>query len=242
MTQHELDDTNQLASEYVLGTLSAAARRELERRLPEDDLLRDAVQRWEQRLLPLTTLVDPVTPSSRLWPRIEAGLATQPAPAAVGATQSDLRTRFGAIWNNLNLWRTAAAVGFCAASVMAFQFAPGFNPPPANYMVVLSTPQDKAPGWIVQTGADRQLHLIPLAQTAIPEQKSMQFWTKGEGWSGPVSLGLVTPGQSLSVALDKLPPLQQNQLFEITLEPAQGSPIGRPTGPILYIGRAIKVA
>jgi anti-sigma-K factor RskA len=47
--------------------------------------------------------------------------------------------------------------------------------------------------------------------------------------------------QSLDVALDRLPALQDNQLFEITLEPAAGSPIGRPTGPVLYIGRAVLV-
>lgn len=41
--------------------------------------------------------------------------------------------------------------------------------------------------------------------------------------------------------LDKLPPLQANQLFELALEPAAGSPIGRPTGPIQLIGRAVKV-
>ena len=41
--------------------------------------------------------------------------------------------------------------------------------------------------------------------------------------------------------LDMLPPLQPNQLFELTLEPPTGSPIGKPTGPIQFIGRAVKV-
>ena len=54
-------------------------------------------------------------------------------------------------------------------------------------------------------------------------------------------LGLVTPGQTLQVPLDKLPPLEPNQLFELTLEPANGSPLDRPTGPIQFIGRAVKV-
>ena len=34
---------------------------------------------------------------------------------------------------------------------------------------------------------------------------------------------------------------QPNQLFELTLEPAAGSPLDRPTGPILYIGRAVRM-
>ena len=46
--------------------------------------------------------------------------------------------------------------------------------------------------------------------------------------------------RAASAPLDtaKLPTAQRNQLFEITLEPATGSPTGRPTGPILYKGLA----
>jgi anti-sigma-K factor RskA len=56
-----------------------------------------------------------------------------------------------------------------------------------------------------------------------------------------VSLGLVKPGQTLSLPLDRLPPLSPNQLFELTLEDPSGSPTGKPTGPIQAIGRAVKV-
>jgi anti-sigma-K factor RskA len=75
----------------------------------------------------------------------------------------------------------------------------------------------------------------------VPAEKSLQFWTKADGWTGPVSLGLVQPGQTVQIPLDKLPPLQPNQLFELTLEPANGSPTGRPTGPIQFIGRAVQL-
>jgi anti-sigma-K factor RskA len=35
---------------------------------------------------------------------------------------------------------------------------------------------------------------------------------------------------------ENAPPPGPDQLFEITLEPAGGSPTGRPTGPILFKG------
>jgi anti-sigma-K factor RskA len=108
-------------------------------------------------------------------------------------------------------------------------------------MVVLAAPGDMAPGWIVQANAAGALKLVPLGATRVPADRSLQLWTKAEGWKGPVSLGLVQPGQALDIALAGLPPLQPNQLFEITLEPKSGSPIGRPTGPILYIGRAVRM-
>ena len=110
-----------------------------------------------------------------------------------------------------------------------------------TYLVVLVAPQDKAPGWVIQASNPREIQLIPLGVAEVPADKALEFWTKAEGWQGPVSLGLVKPGQTLSVPLDKLPPLQPDQLFELTLENPNGSPTGKPTGPIQFIGRAVKV-
>lgn len=231
-------EPQQLAGEYVLGTLSAELRTQVEQALPHDTALRAAVQQWEDRLLPLTKLAEPMAPSPQLWPRIESGLPAAASSRSARAPDS----RIGNWWNRLNLWRGLAAGGFAAASIMAVvvsvRVAPVMAP---RYMVVLAAPQSMAPGWVLQTSAAGKLRLIPLATTEVPQQKSLQLWTKGDGWKGPVSLGLVTPGQALDVSLEKLPPLQPNQLFEITLEPYKGSPIDRPTGPILYIGRAVKM-
>ncbi len=230
------DELQRLASEYVLGTLAAQERAEVEQRLATDAQLRDAVDGWEQRLLPLTGLAPPEDPSPQLWPRIASTLFTPKAVRQAGGWQ--------AWWNSLAFWRILAGGGIAAAAALAVtvglqmqeQSGPG-------YLVVLVAPQDKAPGWLVQAGNkdNRDLSLIPLGPTSVPQQKSLQFWTKGKDWGAPVSLGLVQPGQTLKLKLDKLPPMQAEQLFEITLEPETGSPTGRPTGPILYIGRAVKV-
>lgn len=233
------DDIDILAGEYVLGTLSAAARSAVEARMPAEPSLRDAVQGWEARLLPIAAAIAPVDPSPALWTRIERSLGPVTAPAA--ATRLRV-SALGTWWNNLQLWRGLAGAGFAAAAVMAAVLVTRLGAPAApQYMVVLVAPQDKAPGWVVQANSSRQLSLVPLAETVVPAQKSLQFWTKADQWRGPVSLGLVKPGQTLRIPIDQLPPLEANQLFELTLEPENGSPTDRPTGPIQYIGRAVKV-
>jgi anti-sigma-K factor RskA len=239
MNHPESDDIQRLASEYVLGTLSAQRRRQVEEELPRNPELQAAIRYWEERLLPLTALVEPAEPSAHLWPRIASNLG----PAHSAASRLAPENGLARWWNNLNFWRGLSAAGFAAASVMAFMIgtAPQVQPAP-QFMVVLAAPQNMAPGWIMQADNAQSLRLIPLHTTDVPQQKSLQLWTKGEGWTGPVSLGLVQPGQSVSVPLEKLPPLQANQLFEITLEPYKGSPIDRPTGPILYIGRTVKLS
>lgn len=223
-------DRDELASGYVLGTLSAAQRREVEAQLLQDAELRARVQMLEAQLLPLTRLAEPVEPSPSLWPRIQASL---------NLAGNSLRQGWS-WWTSLGLWRGLTAGGFATAAVLAFVLLTQ-QPADTRFVVVLAAPQDQSPGWVVQASTNRQLKLIPLQALEVPADKSLQFWTKLDSWSGPKSLGLVKPGQALNVALDQLPPLEANQLFEITLEPYNGSPLNRPTGPVLHIGRAVKV-
>lgn len=230
------DDLHELAGEYVLGTLAAGERRRVELALPHDAALRAAVQEWEARLLPLTNLAAPSEPSSGLWPRIEASVA---GLARVGAARA-APAPAPKWWQRLNVWRALAAGGFAAAAVMFALWLPQQATVP-RYTVVLAAPSNAAPGWVLQASGAGSIKLVPLAATEVPEEKSLQLWTKADGWTGPVSLGLVKPGEAVDVSLAKLPPLQPNQLFEITLEPKAGSPLNRPTGPILYIGRAVQL-
>ena len=231
-----MNDLDALASEYVLGTLEPGQRRDVQNRLAMDPDLRAAVDAWEERLLALTELAEPQTPSPTLWGRIERSLNHQdrrdsrPAPTAQSW------------WNLLPLWRGLAGAGLVASLLLSMLL---LNRPatenPTTYLVVLVAPQNQAPGWVIQANNPTQIQLIPLSVSQVPADKALQFWTKADGWQGPVSLGMVEPGHTLSVPLDKLPPLQPNQLFELTLENPNGSPTGKPTGPIQFIGRAVKV-
>lgn len=229
-------DPHELAGEYVLGTLPRAERSAVDAALAHDATLRAAVGYWEQRLLPLSGLVEPATPSPALWARIERSIgAMRPAPAAAGTPRASW-------WERLGLWRGLAAGGFAAAAIMAAVVGLRLHQvAQPHYMVVLAAPQNATPGWVLELVDDDTLRLKPLVNTVVPQQRALQLWTKADDWKGPVSLGLVRPGETVEVKLARLPKVVPNQLFEITLEPQNGSPIGRPTGPILYIGRAVKV-
>ena len=229
---------HELAGEYVIGTLSAEDREAVEKRLAVEPELQAAVDYWEARLLCLTDLVEPQTPSPRLWNRIERSLdetSRQAAPAVPARPNS--------WWESLALWRGFAAAGMAATLVLGAVLLTRLSPAPSpTWLVVLATPQDLSPGWVVQaSNQTREIELIPLGVTELPPDKALQLWTKAEGWQAPVSLGLVKPGEPVRIRLDDLPPLQPNQLFELTLEQPTGSPTGLPTGPIQFIGRAAKV-
>jgi len=110
----------------------------------------------------------------------------------------------------------------------------------ARYIAVLQSPENQSTGWVVEVQAGRELRLLPIGDRgAVPPGRSWQFWTKLDGAAGPTSLGLVRAGQTVQMPVSRLPGVGAQQLFEITLEPENGSPIDRPTGPILYLGRTM---
>jgi anti-sigma-K factor RskA len=85
---------------------------------------------------------------------------------------------------------------------------------------------------------DGRTDFVALQAIRAPEGKSLQLWTLWDRARGPVSVGLMQELRNAELRLDGLPGATVEQLFEVTLEPAGGSPTGRPTGPILMKGNA----
>lgn len=225
------EDRSGAAGEYVLGTLAAAERAEVEARLGSDAALRREVAYWQDRLIGLAARAPAAEPSPGLWARIEARLGSAAAHAP-------------SLWERLGFWQALSGLAVAASLVLASLLvlrAP--EPTPERYLAVLQTPKDARTGWLVQIEAGGVLKLVPVgAPTEVPAGRALQFWTKPDGATGPTSLGLVRAGQPVTVPLDKLPAKPgAADLFEITLEPETGSPYDRPSGPILYIGRTIRL-
>ncbi|MBA2722367.1 MAG: anti-sigma factor [Methylibium sp.] len=149
------------------------------------------------------------------------------------------------LWQRLRRWQITGGLAIAAVLVLASLLV--LRPPaPAEggerYLAVLQAPDSKTTGWIVEATAGGSVRLVPVGATAeVPPGKVLQFWTKGEREAGPTSLGLIEPGQVTELPADKLPVLEPRQLFELTLEPEGGSPLGRPTGPILFVGSTVRI-
>lgn len=223
------------AAEYVVGTLTPAERDEVEQALPRDTGLQQDVYFWQDKLLAMTRMLAPVEPSPAVWSRIEHSLNQAKAGRSAAPSQP--------WWEGLAFWRLGAAFASVLAVVLALQLRPVDAPVPGTrYLAVLQSPDKQDAGWIVEAAAGGKLRLIPLGTTTVAPQKALQFWTKTKSASAPTSLGLVPPDRITEIDVASLPALEREQLFELTLEPETGSPIGRPTGPILYVGRTVVAA
>lgn len=226
------------AGEYVLGTLSAPEREAFEQRLSADRALQAEVYGWQDRLLGLHAHVLPMGVRSEVWPRILQRVE-RTVPAVAGA-----RAANDPNWRSLRFWRWAAGCGVAASlvlgSLLGLQLVQEKEAAGPRYLVVLQAPGEREAGWVVEAVAGGRVRLVPVGRTpALPPGKTLQFWTKPEGAARPTSLGLVSAGQAVEWPAAQLPGLGARQLFELTLEPEGGSPVGRPTGPILFVGRAL---
>lgn len=241
MNLDDPDDRSVAAAEYVLGTLDVQTRALVEARMAHDPALRQEVYAWQDRLLPLASRVAGVQPDEGLWGRIAAGIGSRP-PTHIAAPIDKAPAANDPVLRRLQQWRATALLALAASIVLAALLV--LRPPadPARYLTLLETPDTHRTGWVVEAIEGDRIRLVPVtAPESVPAGKSLQFWTKPQGASGPTSLGLVRPGMRVEFPVARSPSVGEQQLFELTLEPEAGSPTGLPTGPILFVGRSVRL-
>lgn len=211
------DLPDRLAAEYVLGTLSGAARRRFDVLLPAHPALREAVANWEARLLPLALKAEPVQPAARVWAAIEDKLGWT-APARAASTR-------------LRFWQAFAAAATVAAVVLGTTLRPA--PTGAPMIVVLHATQGNQTLVAGLSPDRRQLSIQPLQKVALTPDRSLELWAlKKDG--PPASLGLIAADKLTAVNQRALP--RDTKGLAVSLEPLGGSPTGAPTGPVLFVG------
>jgi anti-sigma-K factor RskA len=230
-------DRDALAGEYVLGLVEGTDRERLEQRIAREPALAASVESWRGHLAAIDATARPIPPSPGLWARIEAEIASI-LPAAergrakavkAGGTLSDW-------WNSLFVWRGAAFAGALAALVLAIGLNGALDRAKRQpVMVAVLLTDANVAAAVVNTYPDGRVEMVPLQNIAVPAGMALEIWTLWDRTVGPRSVGLIDRARTTSLRLDQLP-LGKDQLFEITIEPATGSPTGRPTGPIVAKG------
>lgn len=219
----------ELAGDYVLGLLDGAERQAFEAEMARDPELAVMVGQLSTHLHALddtaTGVADPA-----LWTRIESKIGSLPQlpPRAANQNRLDLR-RWGAMAASVLV---ALGIGYFAGQ--------GLSPRDVRptMVAVLINQSDASPGAIIEAFGDDSVHIVPLEQFVVPAGQVLQVWTLPDPATGPVSLGTLDGPLETRLRGPDLPAPASGQLYEITLEPAPGSPTGRPTGPILVKGFA----
>ncbi len=254
MTDDEKQSQNVLIGEYVLGLLEGSAATDAADLIERDPQAARLALEWERRFLALADRLEPISPNPNLWQRVSRSVfetvvpSAQPAVASAPASAAPRKPRAPvqpSLWERLSAWRWLSA-GLATAVLALLLLSPGWwagGDADRTQVAVLQPPGEPAkPGWVLRVRGNGDVELQPLMPQPTPQGQSVELWTLAPGEAKPRSLGLVDPGQPITVQAGQIGDVVPGQLFEMTVEPAGGSPTGGPTGPILFIGRTVVAA
>ncbi len=249
------DDPDLIAAEYVLGTLEAAERANAERRRTQDPGFDRAVAAWESRLSPLLDLAGDVTPPPSVYTNLLLRLPPQERAApglAGGASVSDDSPFLGQsnvirLQRSLRVWKTSAIAATALAASLAMAIgvreltqSRGPVGTAANFVAVLQ--KDAAsPAFILSVDLEtKSVTVRPVAAQPEPG-KAYELWLVDASLGTPKSLGLIgDKPYSTAKGLPYTSQIVQNATYAVSIEPPGGSPIGVPTGPVVYAGKLIQ--
>ena len=200
-----------LCGEYLLGTLRGPARRRFERAVRDEPLVAQRLRHWQNNFTPRYALMIEARPSPQVWKRLEKTLGL--------ARRRSWFRRFA--WP---IAVTAALVMIIGVQIVRQQ--------PELQIAELSGKAATVSANLSRDGRTLILH-SDRPVVAGPSQ-SYELW-------------LLTPEggvESLAVlgALDarfELPERYRGNLrgqLAVSVEPAGGSPTGKPTGPVILVG------
>lgn len=222
------------AGEYVLGVMADAERQEFERRLNQEPELAKEVAYWTEHFAAMSRKLEHEPVNPKVWTRVDQSVG------AKGKTELPVASPFAWLWKG---WAVAASAAVVVLGVQLLGASQELNSGP-RYVAVMKSP-DKTTEWLVEARANDTIRVyqiggLPIEGNPAKMGKSLQLWTKAPTDAGPTSLGLMELGKPLELPADMLPKLVEQQLFEVTLEPAGGSPLGnKPSGEVMFIGTAV---
>lgn len=210
-----------LAADFVVGTMRGQARKRFQRLMMQQADVRKAVWFWEQQLNPMAENLPASAPDSEVWQRIKWRLgweAVTPASARK-VTSND--------WANRALYALAASI-----LVAVIMMSPLSTVDRQQEIAVFQTQDAKA--WWLISKIDNEVAISATGSVVFEDAYDYELWMLPEDGSAPISIGLLPQRGSQRLAW----PLAAQQLniaaLAVSLEPIGGSPIGSPTGPVLF--------
>ena len=259
----DADDRAKVQMQVALDPGFAATVAGWERRLGELNDLVEPVEPPSETWDKVKARVAGVEPSAQIWLPGMGDVPPVPSPSAAAAPPGtppmpDLRppsaevivlSRRVRMWRGFAAATTALAAGLTGV-VVTREIRPDLLPAPlrprevikevaapkmAEFVAVFQK-DDASPAFLLTVDVDKKS--LSVRKVGAPQQagKSYELWILPASATAPCSLGLVGDQQFTvrRTLAEYDAPTLSNATFGISLEPAGGSPTGKPTGPVFH--------
>lgn len=226
---------DRLASEYVLGTLRGRARARFQSLLRYDPDWRRTIADWEARISPLAAGAGEIVPPARVWKALSRHIA-----GAAGRTRR---------LSGLAFWRRLAVASSAFALMLAVFIGVSPHPGPPMAMVAVMNDDQGRPAMVVSWPPMQEMRDPHMRIKVVQEHPVMAAGTSWEMWmlpggaAAPVSLGLISTDRDQVMPVKPALARRIGEAWGIAMsvEPANGSPTGAPTGPMIFKGQCVKM-
>ncbi len=228
MTQTQQEMTLQeMAGEYVLGTMPGAERASFEQIMAADLGLQAEVSAWEERLSPMLDLVEPVQPPVGLWSQVEQQLQIGERP--------EQKSGF---WDSLVFWRNLGMIAATLVLVLGLTIF-GIQNDPAMDQLLMVTGDKAQVQWVVGTTSQaNRLQVKAIAPPELPSGMVCQLWMENpDGMLKPVGVLPHTGIQSMQIPAK----LYSDSRFKVSIESAISLPIIKPSDKFVFEGRLTEI-
>jgi anti-sigma-K factor RskA len=213
-----------LCGEYLLGTLRGAARRRFEHALEREPAAAARLAHW-QAIVPRYSAMIEIEPPARVWQRLERELGLG---------------RYRTPWyQRVAPWRAWAAAATAALLLtLGLQLAQREDIPEVVTIAQLAG-KDQPPAVTAQLSRDgRTLVLRATRPIVAGPGQSYELWVIPAEGGAPISVAVLgSLDARFAVPPAHAPRLRTGATLAVSVEPAGGSPTGRPTGPVILAGK-----
>lgn len=208
------DQRNQMAAEYVLGTLTRDEKARFEALLAVSHDAQKEVIQWQEHLDILNDSLTPIAPPDTIWSKVDQ--ATRPQ-------------KHRSWWS----WQPLAALSLVLLITVGVIFQPFSTP--ENVYVYLIKDEQQDPGWVMNASMKKnELSIKCLKEVEMPENTFYEAWLMLED-EEPVTLGFL-PGEEEGTRIIKIKPEWRDKLMDsdivVTMEGPDGAPSGYEMGPL----------
>lgn len=214
---------DELAVDYILGTMRGAARRRFQKLMINRPQIRQTVWRWEQHLNPLAESLPSTAPNPEVWQKIQrrlGWLANEQQPALKQPNRVS--------------WFIAAAASVLLAVVM---LRPYMLDPVSAEVALIQTADAKV--WWSIAKTEQQLTVRATTAVQADTDRDYELWMLPANGQAPISLGLLPQNQQRILQIPAAAKDLVIAALAVSIEPKGGSPTGAPTGEVLFTAEVI---